>query len=151
MIKGKKLVFLLDWLLSWSSVCVVDLYAVCMYVCGVCLQVLHVQVYYVNRCVERMVCVICMYMHLSIVCAYITCLCNLCMHVLCMPVRGYVYMMCVVCMWMFAYMWVFVYICGISWCVCVYDIFVCGVCVLCALSVWCMCMYVVACTHYRCA
>lgn len=113
----------------------VDLYAVCMYVCGVCLQVLHVQVYYVNRCVERMVCVICMYMHLSIVCAYIKCLCSLCMHVLCMPVRGYVYMMCVVCMWMFAYMWVFVYICGISWCVCVYDIFVCGVCVLCALSV----------------
>lgn len=79
----------------------VNLFAVCMYVCGVYFQVLHVQVYYVNRCVERMVCVICMYMHLSIVCVYIMCLCSLRMHVLCMPVRGYVYMMRVVYMWVF--------------------------------------------------
>lgn len=129
----------------------VNLHAVCMYVCGVCLQTLHVQVYYVNRHVERVVCIICMCMHLSIVCAYITCLCSLHIHVLCMPVRRYVYTMCVVYMWVFAYMWVFVYICDISWCVCVYDIFVCGVCVLCALSVSCMRMCVAACTQYRCA
>lgn len=129
----------------------VNLHAVCMYVCGVCLQMLHVQVCYVNRRVERMVCVICMCMHLSIVCAYITCLCSLRIHVLCMPVRRYVYTMCVVYMWVFAYMWVFVYICDISWCVCVYDIFVCGVCVLCALSVSCMRMCVAACPQYRCA
>lgn len=129
----------------------VNLHAVCMYVCGVCLQMLHVQVYYVNRRVERVVCVICMCMHLSIVCAYITCLCSLRIHVLCMPVRRYVYTMCVVYMWVFAYMWVFVYICDISWCVCVYDIFVCGVCVLCALSVSCMRMCVAACPQYRCA
>ena len=62
--------FLQDRPLSSSGVCVVNLYAVCMYVCGVCLQMLHVQVYYVNRRVERMVCYLYVYAFVYSMCVH---------------------------------------------------------------------------------
>lgn len=54
-------------------------------------------------------------------------------HVLCMPVRLCVYDVCGIYVGVCIHGYLYTYV--IFWCVCVYDIFVCGVCVLCALSI----------------
>lgn len=102
-------------------------------VCGVCLQVLYV--YYVNRCVERMVCIMCMCIHLYIVHVYNVFICSLCMHVPCVcegvcvyDVRGIYVGVCI-------HMWCLLV------CMCLCGMFVCGVCGVC---IACM-MYVYVC------
>ena len=112
--------------------CVVNLYAVCVYVCGVwcvfagvvCSCLLCEQV-----CGKDGVYNVYVYAFVYSTCVYNVFICSLCMHVPCVCVRGYVYMMCV------EYMWVFAYICGVSWCVCVCVVCLYVVCMVCALRV----------------